>query len=99
MRTITLHAEGTVSHIGDLPIDLPLLNPVRLRVSIIQPTSFWRRKAFRLLRTVFGDAGRVAAFTRTWQCEWTATILATGETYTADSRAECVAWELETLNS
>jgi hypothetical protein len=95
--TITIKTDGSVEFLGELPIDLPLANPIKRRVSIVQPTSFWRRKAFRLLRTVFGESGRVASFTRTWSGPWTATILATGQTATFNTRAEAIAWEIGEL--
>jgi len=95
---LTIEPDGQVSYIGTLPIDLPLANPVRRRVSTIQPTVVWKRTAFLFLRRVCGDDGRVAAFTRTWSGPWTATILATHQTATFNTRAEAIAWELDILN-
>jgi hypothetical protein len=40
------------------------------RASHVEPAPFWERQAFRLLRTLFPDTGRVAAWTRTWRCLW-----------------------------
>jgi hypothetical protein len=97
MKTITILPDGSVSFLGECPVDLPLLNAVRRRVSKIEPKRFWKKKAFQVLRLVAGDTGRVAAFTRTWSGKWTARILATGETYTAETRAECIRWEIEQL--
>ncbi len=95
---ITLEPDGRVSFIGDLPIELPLADTVRRRVSTIQPAHKRKRIAFLLLRTVFGEAGRVAAFTRTWSGPWRVTILATGETAVFLDRQAAVDWELEVLN-
>jgi hypothetical protein len=97
MTTITILPDGTVEFLGECPLDLPLSNPIRRRVSVILPAHNWKRIAFKNLRTVFGEQGRVAAWTRTWTGPWTARILATGETYTAETRAQCIAWEIEQL--
>jgi hypothetical protein len=98
-QTIFIEPDGSVSFLGDTcPIDLPLANPVRRRVSTIQPTVWWKRKAFLFLRRVCGEQGRAAAFTRTWRCRWRATILATGQSAVFERREEAVAWELTILS-
>jgi hypothetical protein len=99
MKTITILPSGEVEFLGECPVDLPLSNPVRRRVSTIEPKTFWKKKAFQVLRLVAGDTGRVAAFTRTWSGKWTARILATGQTQTFNTRAEAIAWEIETINA
>ena len=40
------------------------------RISHVTPTNFVLRVVFNSLRLVFGDYGRVAAFTRRWKCLW-----------------------------
>lgn len=40
------------------------------RASHVVPACRPARWAFRLLRTVFGESGRVAAWTRSWRCRW-----------------------------
>jgi hypothetical protein len=98
VNSITINPDGTVEFLGDTcPVDLPLSNPIKRRVSTIQPLNAWKRRAFLFLRYVCSDRGRVAAYTRTWSGPWTAVILATGQTYTAQSRADCIAWEIEQL--
>ncbi len=95
---IKIRNDGMIEFLGDTcPLDLPLENPVRRRASTIRPVRFIKRMAFRILRTVCGDTGRAAAFTRTWGGPWRVVILATSQTYTAPTRAECVAWEIEQL--
>jgi hypothetical protein len=42
----------------------------RRRASYIEPANRPLRWLFRRLRRMFGDYGRVAAFTRSWPCEW-----------------------------
>lgn len=40
------------------------------RASHVEPATFWRRLAFSVLRRLFPDTSRVAAWTRTWSCLW-----------------------------
>lgn len=40
------------------------------RLSHIEPACWPLRMAFRLLRRLFGDRGRVADWTRRWPCRW-----------------------------
>ncbi len=97
-KSITINPDGSVEFLGDTcPVDLPLIHPMRRRVSRIEPQPFWRRVAFKSLRLVAGETGRVAAFIRTWSGPWTARILATGQTQTFNARAEAIAWEIEQL--
>lgn len=99
MKTIFIEPDGSVSFLGDeCPVDLPLGNPIRKRVSVIQPAhNVWKRIAFKILRTVFAEQGRVSDWTRTWQCEWRATILATGQSAVFENRQAAVDWEYEIL--
>ena len=100
MKTITINADGSVEFVGDTcPLDLPLANPVRRRVSNILPINYWKRMAFLLLRTVFGEQGRVAAYTRRWSGPWRVTMLATGQTEVFQHRAEAISWELQILET
>lgn len=98
MKTITILTDGQVQFLGDVPpVDIPLGKIKRRRVSVIWPVNFWKRMAFLFLRRRFGDRGRVADWTRRWSGPWKATILATGDSYVAESRQACIDWELETL--
>jgi hypothetical protein len=40
------------------------------RASHVEPAKFWLRLAFTLLRTLFSDTSKVAAWTRTWNTRW-----------------------------
>lgn len=40
------------------------------RASHVLPSGIVKRQAFRLLRTFFGDAGKVSDWTRGWSGEW-----------------------------
>jgi len=42
----------------------------RRRASHVLPVAFPLRSAFRLLRSVFGEVGRAATWTRSWRCQW-----------------------------
>ena len=40
------------------------------RASHVLPVAFWKRQAFRLLRTLVPDTSRLAAWSRTWRGPW-----------------------------
>lgn len=68
----------TIDESGDLvflnspehDIFLELGETVTHRASHVLPVRFWQRQAFRILRTLFGDYGRVAQRTREWNTLW-----------------------------
>lgn len=68
---------GTLEFLGAPPPGLQLHDPRRTRFSEIVPDYIhpWRARTFRLLRRLFGEDGRVAAWTRTWDCMWVCVIL------------------------
>ncbi len=95
---INVAEDGSIEWIGDkCPLDLPLGKIRRRRVSTIRPAHNGKRMVFQILRTVFGEQGRVAAFTRRWNGPWIATILSTGETAVFENRQAAIDWELEIL--
>ena len=95
---VTLNTDGSVACIGETAASvIPLANARRRRLSHIVPVNPIKRAAFRLLRFAFGDSGRVSGQTRTWAGPWRATIIATKQTATFNTRAEAIDWELETL--
>lgn len=47
----------------------------RSRFSEIVPVKPWLRVPFRILRLLFGDTGRMSAWTRIWKCRWRLEIL------------------------
>ena len=98
MKTITILPSGEIEFLGDqCPVDLPLANAVRRRVSTIHPTQCWKRVAFLTLRLLCGDRGLAAAFTRKWKGPWRATILATGQSAVFENRQAAIDWEYEVL--
>lgn len=85
--------------IGDAPAELEAMgDTVRNRASNILPLHRGKRAAFLLLRSLFGERGRIAEWTRQWQGPWLCRLFATGETYVHQSRRCCLAWEHEQLN-
>ena len=98
VEIINVTKTGDVEWIGDkCPLDLPLGKIRRRRVSTIRPVRFLKRMAFVILRTVFGETGRVAAFTRTWAGPWRCVILSTGQTEVFENRQAAVDWEYEVI--
>src|SRR5689334_22633966 len=80
--------------IGDMPSDICKDGViVRRRASHIYPELLLHYAAFWLLRALFGENGRVAAWTRTWRCNWVGVINATGQTMRHRSRRIIVDWE------
>lgn len=98
---ITIETDGSITFLGELPadLDLPLGNPIRRRVSVIQPVSPLKKVTFLFLRLVAGDTGRAAAFTRKWKGPWLCTILATGQSAVFERRDQAVAWEVGILTA
>jgi hypothetical protein len=97
-QTIFIEPDGSVSFLGDTcPIDLPLGNPIRRRVSVIHPVSPLKKVAFLFFRLVAGETGRVADWTRRWSGPWRATILATGQSAVFERRQAAIDWEMEIL--
>lgn len=67
--------DGTIEFLGEPPPGLVLYGAVKYRFSEIVPLNPVKRAAFRVLRWMFGEEGRVSDWTRTWGCWWEATIL------------------------
>lgn len=89
---------GSLEFLGAPPPRLELPAPVRRRFSEIVPRRRWPRLAFRVLRRVFGEQGRVAEWTRAWKVEWLAIILLgkfRGAQRVDHDRARLVTWEQE----
>lgn len=96
MRTTLLIAPGgQIMTLGDAHLqELGLTGEVtRKRASSVVPVNRFKRAGFLGLRCLFGERGRVAEWTRTWTGPWTGRILATGETFTAQSRRVVLKWE------
>ncbi len=95
---ISVTEEGSLEFIeGQMPLNLPLGNGTRRRLSNIRPERFAKLTAFLFLRRIFGDRGRVAAWTRKWKGPWRMTILSTGQTEVFENRQAAIDRELEIL--
>ena len=68
---ITISPEGEVRMIGGNGLDATQLGAAsKQRASHVLPVNRPLRWLFRWLRDRYGEAGRVAAFTRRWPCLW-----------------------------
>ena len=71
------------------------------RASHIEPGNLALRLAFHSIRRLFGESGRIAMFTRSWQCLWRANMKPSGggilpKLFT--KRADAIAAEIQWLN-
>lgn len=88
--------DGTLEFLGAPPPGLVLPGARRTRFSEIIPVNPIKRAAFRILRWMFGEDGRVSGWTRRWRCRWEAVILigpARGRRCQCEHRDVLVFWE------
>ncbi len=92
---ITINEDGTVDTL-DGQFDLGGRQVARRRASHIVPARSTKRLVFRLLRAVCGDTGKVAAWTRSWECEWTVDLTPSSGPVVSGfySRAAAIAYEV-----
>ena len=78
---------------------IPATAPIK-RASHVEPLKLWQAYAFRLLRKVFGDEGRVANWTRDWKCTWAVDMRPVGQGvfFPFTSRAAAIEFEIQHLN-
>lgn len=69
--------DGSIEWLGDPPPGYPMPGARTERFSVIVPDYqwHWHRFWFRVLRRIFGEHGKVAAWTRRWRCVWRCKIL------------------------
>lgn len=96
-RTLLIRPDGRVEYIGDDGAGLVSGKVTRRRASHVVPVAFWRRLAFRVLRAVFADESRVAAWTRAWRGPWRVEIIGGPAGGPFSERAAALAWEVEWL--
>ena len=86
--TVVLSPAGRVTVVAHRYFHAPVLALLARRLGeivevrrggYVLPASPSKRAAFRLLRRVFGDRGRVAAWTRTWSGPWLVQMSPTGD--------------------
>ncbi len=70
--TLTIDEQGDAIFLASPENDvfLELGSVITKRASHVLPTRWIYRQAFRLLRMMFGDKGRVAQWTREWNTTW-----------------------------
>ena len=70
--TVTIDESGDLVFLRtpESDIFLELGETITRRASHVLPVRFWQRQAFRILRTLFGDYGRIAQWTREWSTWW-----------------------------
>ena len=75
-------------------------SPVLTRASHVWPRHWFKRSAFRSLRFVFGEIGRVACWCRTWRGPWEVRFANRPErvVFWHPSRRVCIRWEVWRLN-
>lgn len=72
--TVRIGSNGKVTYIDPRAADLIAGPRTQRRASHVVPARQGLRVAFRLLRWIFGEDGRVARWTRTWGCWWAVQI-------------------------
>lgn len=98
---VIIDANGFVRCIYNPDVPLHELGHVTLRrLSHIRPAHTHRTKrwAFRVLRSLFGDRGRVAQWTRRWRCLWTVEVIACHAYVVFERREDAVRWELKHIS-
>lgn len=69
--TIRIKPDGTIRYLLTEGADVFLTEKTIVRrASHVEPVNPLLRVAFYGLRSIFGDKGRMTAFTRTWGCKW-----------------------------
>lgn len=101
---VTIAPDGTIRFLVS-ESTAPLItdeNAVVRRASHVEPVSVPLRYAFHGLRSMFGEKGWMAGFTRRWPCLWRINLAPTGGPIlpsTYRDRAEAIAAEIEHLNA
>lgn len=88
--------DGTLEFLGKPPPGFIMPGASKQRFSEIIPVNPVKRAAFRLLRWMFGEEGRVPDWTRTWAGPWEGRILlgpARGRRIRGLYRWELLRWE------
>jgi hypothetical protein len=97
-HTLIIRRDGRIEFLAPPPFPLKLDRVKRERFSEIVPLDPVKRVAFRVLRKLFGERGKVAAWTRRWLCIWTGHILIgphRGEEFISPFRQAVLDWEKE----
>ena len=70
--TVTIDESGDLVFLRapESDVFLELGETITRRASHVEPGPRYERWAFRLLRTIFGDSGKVSDWTRSWNTLW-----------------------------
>jgi hypothetical protein len=93
---LRIRKDGVIEWLAPPPVPFKIKNQTRQRFSEILPVNPVLYMAFRILRKIFGETGRVSDWTRSWLCKWRATILLgphKGETMDSGLRGVLLEWE------
>jgi hypothetical protein len=96
VHRMKLKPDGTIEFLNPPPFHVDVIR--RKRFSEIIPTELHLWVVFRILRALFGEKGKVADWTRKWDCHWRCIILTgdyAGESLESDDRNALLAWERE----
>lgn len=98
---ISFSADGSAECLdtGALPFS-ELGTITRRRASHVEPVCRMKRAAFWLLRWATGERGAISDWTRRWSGPWQVRFPGSPVVhFTHESRAECIAWEVATINT
>ena len=70
--TVTIDEDGQMTYLNTDSADIFMEcgETITRRASHVEPATFWARVAFHILRRFVTDKSRIAAWTRTWTCNW-----------------------------
>lgn len=98
---ITFHEDGLCTGLKTEALPLHDLGSVsQRRVSHIWPVHPVKRLAFRFIRALAGERGRIAEWCRHWRGPWQVRFAASPNivAFTHASRRVCIEWEIQQLN-
>lgn len=107
MQTILFfNPDGTVKHVLNDAMPLDGIGAVtKRRASHVWPVHPVKRAAFRALRSLFGERGRVAVWCRQWRGPWEVRFIDPlnhrrigAVVFSHPSRRVCIDWEIKELN-
>jgi hypothetical protein len=95
---LIIRKDSTIEWLNPPPFPIPIERQKRQRFSEIIPLDPIKCIAFRILRKLFGEDGKVAAWTRGWRTIWIGRILIgcrRGEEFISPFRQAVLDWERE----
>ena len=95
---IRIRRDGFIEWLAPPPVPFKVEKQTKVRYSEIVPLNPFLCIAFRVLRFLFGESGRVSEFTRSWKCVWLAHILIgehKDEAQVSQYRDALITWEHE----